>query len=152
MACPHVSGVVALGLSYALKIDKKLDYDEFLAILYSSVNDLDYYIETCSKKAYGVDFNLAYHETCDTVSTILARPSPFCKFLCISFCINSPLVCSRNRGCSMVFEQRPYLVRAASELVVCRFKLHADFSFSCSSNLKDIQLVMTLRWKTILRR
>ena len=58
MACPHVSGVVALGLSYALKIDKKLDYDEFLAILYSSVNDLDYYIETCSKKAYGVDFNL----------------------------------------------------------------------------------------------
>ena len=58
MACPHVSGVVALGLSYALKINKTFDYDDFVAILYSSVNDLDYYIETCSKKANGVSFDL----------------------------------------------------------------------------------------------
>ena len=58
MACPHVSGVVALGLSYALKIGKTFDYDEFIGILYSSVNDLDYYIETCSKEANGVTFNL----------------------------------------------------------------------------------------------
>lgn len=58
MACPHVSGVVALGLSYALKIGKTFDYDEFIAILYSSVNDLDYYIETCTKMANGVNFDL----------------------------------------------------------------------------------------------
>ena len=58
MACPHVSGVVALGLSYALKLNKTFDYDEFVAILYSSVNDLDYYIETCSKQANGVTFDL----------------------------------------------------------------------------------------------
>ena len=58
MACPHVSGVVALGLSYALKIGKTFDYDDFIGILYSSVNDLDYYIETCSKNAYGVPFDL----------------------------------------------------------------------------------------------
>ena len=58
MACPHVSGVVALGLSYALKLNKTFDYDEFIAILYSSVNDLDYYIETCSKQANGVTFDL----------------------------------------------------------------------------------------------
>ena len=58
MACPHVSGVVALGLSYALKLNKTFDYDDFVAILYSSVNDLDYYIETCSKQANGVNFDL----------------------------------------------------------------------------------------------
>jgi subtilisin family serine protease len=58
MACPHVSGVVALGLSYALKIGKTFDYDEFIGILYSSVNDLDYYIETCTKMANGVNFEL----------------------------------------------------------------------------------------------
>ena len=58
MACPHVSGVVALGLSYALKINKTFDYDEFIGILYSSVNDLDYYIETCSKEANGVTLDL----------------------------------------------------------------------------------------------
>lgn len=58
MACPHVSGVVALGLSYALKLNKTFDYDEFIAILYSSVNDIDYYIETSSKLANGVNFDL----------------------------------------------------------------------------------------------
>ena len=58
MACPHVSGVVALGLSYALKINKTFDYDDFIAILYSSVNDIDYYIETCTKNANGVNFDL----------------------------------------------------------------------------------------------
>ena len=58
MACPHVSGVVALGLSYARKIGKTFSYDDFLGILYSSVNDIDYYIETCSKTANGVNFDL----------------------------------------------------------------------------------------------
>ena len=58
MACPHVSGVVALGLSYALQLGKTFDYDEFLGILYSSVNDLDYYIETCTKEANGVTLDL----------------------------------------------------------------------------------------------
>lgn len=58
MACPHVSGVVALGLSYALKLGKTFDYDEFIGILYSSVNDIDYYIETCTKMANGVMFDL----------------------------------------------------------------------------------------------
>ena len=58
MACPHVSGVVALGLSYALKLGKTFDYDEFIGILYSSVNDLDYYIETCTKESNGVTFDL----------------------------------------------------------------------------------------------
>jgi hypothetical protein len=58
MACPHVSGVVALGLSYALKINKTFDYEDFVATLYASVNDLDYYIETCTKKANGVTMDL----------------------------------------------------------------------------------------------
>ena len=58
MACPHVSGVVALGLSYALKIGKTFTYDDFIGILYSSVNDLDHYIETCTKESNGVAFDL----------------------------------------------------------------------------------------------
>ena len=35
-----------------------MTYDEFLGILYSSVNDIDYYIETSTKTANGVDFDL----------------------------------------------------------------------------------------------
>ena len=58
MACPHVSGVVALGLSYALKLGKSYTYDEYLAMVYSSVNDLDYLIETSRKQAYGIDFDI----------------------------------------------------------------------------------------------
>lgn len=41
MACPHVSGVAALGLSYAKKLGKTFTRDEFTAMLLSSVNDLD---------------------------------------------------------------------------------------------------------------
>lgn len=58
MACPHVSGVVALGLSYARKLGKTFTYDEFLALLYSSVNNIDYYIETCTKLNNGVPMDL----------------------------------------------------------------------------------------------
>ena len=58
MACPHVSGVVALGLAYAKKLGKSFTYDEFLAMIYSSVNNLDYYIETSKKKSNGIDFDL----------------------------------------------------------------------------------------------
>ena len=58
MACPHVSGVVALGLAYAKKLGKEYTYDEFLAMIYSSVNNLDYYIETSKKKSNGIDFDL----------------------------------------------------------------------------------------------
>lgn len=58
MACPHVSGVVALGLSYARKLGKTFTYDEFLAMLYSSVNNIDYYIETCTKYNNGVLMDL----------------------------------------------------------------------------------------------
>ena len=58
MACPHVSGVVALGLAYARKLGKEYTYDEFLSMIYSSVNNLDYYIETSKKKSNGIDFDL----------------------------------------------------------------------------------------------
>ena len=40
MACPHVTGVAALGLSYAKKIGKKLTADEFKAKILLSVNDM----------------------------------------------------------------------------------------------------------------
>lgn len=40
MACPHVSGIAALGLSRALDTDKSFTLDEFKAMLLTSVNDL----------------------------------------------------------------------------------------------------------------
>ena len=45
MACPHVSGVAALGLSYALKLNKEgMTRDAFTSMLLTSVNDLEYYL------------------------------------------------------------------------------------------------------------
>lgn len=41
MACPCVSGVVALGLSYAYKLGKKFTRDEFIGMLLTSVGNLD---------------------------------------------------------------------------------------------------------------
>lgn len=52
MACPHVSGVVALALSYAKKIGKTFDRDEFKQIILSSVNDIDQRIAGTSSKTY----------------------------------------------------------------------------------------------------
>ena len=43
MACPHVSGVIALGISYAKKLGKKFSRDEFQSLLLTSVNDMDSY-------------------------------------------------------------------------------------------------------------
>ncbi len=41
MACPHVSGVAALGLSYMKKIGKTCTPEEFKAMLLTSVNDIN---------------------------------------------------------------------------------------------------------------
>ena len=41
MACPHVSGVAALGLAYAKALGKSYTREEFTSMLLSSVNDLD---------------------------------------------------------------------------------------------------------------
>lgn len=58
MACPHVSGVIALGLSYAKKLNKTFTYDDFLALIYSSVNNIDYHIETSKKIISGTEMDL----------------------------------------------------------------------------------------------
>ena len=51
MACPHVSGVVSLGLAYAKKLGKKFTREEFTSMLLTSVNDIDQF---CSgSKTYG---------------------------------------------------------------------------------------------------
>lgn len=44
MACPHVSGVVALGLSYAMQLRKHFTADEFKELLYSSAVPFDEYL------------------------------------------------------------------------------------------------------------
>ncbi len=52
MACPHVSGVLALGISYAEKLGKKFSREEMTSMLFTSVNDLDQYYESGSKNYY----------------------------------------------------------------------------------------------------
>ncbi|MEG1645420.1 MAG: subtilase family N-terminal domain-containing protein [Alistipes sp.] len=44
MACPHVSGVAALGLSYALKLGKTFTAEEFKNMLLASTNDINKYM------------------------------------------------------------------------------------------------------------
>lgn len=53
MACPHVSGVAALGLAYAAQNGKKYTPSEFKALLLSSVYGIDDYF-TGSKRGDGV--------------------------------------------------------------------------------------------------
>ena len=45
MACPHMSGVAALGLSYALKQGKHYTRNEFISMLLTSVNDMERYLD-----------------------------------------------------------------------------------------------------------
>lgn len=44
MACPHVSGVAALGLSYAAQLCRHFTADEFRDLLYSTATDIDPYM------------------------------------------------------------------------------------------------------------
>ena len=41
MACPHVSGVIALGISYAQKLGKSFTREEFTSMLLASANNID---------------------------------------------------------------------------------------------------------------
>lgn len=52
MACPHVTGVVALGVSYALKIGKKFSREEFTSRLLHSANDIDSYLTGSAMKKW----------------------------------------------------------------------------------------------------
>ena len=56
MACPHVSGVVALGLSYAAKLKKHFTVEEIKSLLYDSATPIDEYIKgTKLYKKYVID-------------------------------------------------------------------------------------------------
>ena len=61
MACPHVSGVVALALSYAKQLGKTFTLQEFKQMIMASVDDIDQRIASAGKKTYvGMqDLNLA---------------------------------------------------------------------------------------------
>ena len=56
MACPHVSGVAALGLSYAAKLRRHFKAEEFIAMLYDSATPIDQYMTgTKQYKKYVID-------------------------------------------------------------------------------------------------
>lgn len=52
MACPHVSGVVALALSYAHQTGKKFNRDDFKQMILASTYDIDQKIGSVSSKSY----------------------------------------------------------------------------------------------------
>lgn len=64
MACPHVSGVVALALSYAKKIGKTFDKETFKDMIITSANDLDQRLKGTKTYANGTTLDLAkfYHK------------------------------------------------------------------------------------------
>ena len=51
MACPHVSGVIALGLSYAVEQRRHFRAEEFVDLVYSTATDIDGYFMG-EKKSY----------------------------------------------------------------------------------------------------
>ena len=56
MACPHVSGVLALGMSYAAKLRLHFTAEEFKAMLYDTATDIDSYMKGEKKyKRYVAD-------------------------------------------------------------------------------------------------
>ena len=57
MACPHASGVAALGLSYAKQLGKTFEPDEFRDMVLASVNDLGPYL-VGTKKYWTGSMNL----------------------------------------------------------------------------------------------
>ncbi len=64
MACPHVSGIVALALSYAKKLGKKFDRDVFKDMIITSANDMDTHLNGTKTYANGTTLDLAkfYHK------------------------------------------------------------------------------------------
>lgn len=52
MSCPHVSGVVALGLSYAAQLRKHFKADEFVELMISTATDIDGYFVGEKKSHY----------------------------------------------------------------------------------------------------
>lgn len=42
MACPHISGIVALGMAYAAKLGKTFTREEFVSLLLSSTRNIDH--------------------------------------------------------------------------------------------------------------
>ena len=52
MACPHVSGVAALGLAYAVKPNRHYRAADFVALMKKSVKKLDGYYENGATKTY----------------------------------------------------------------------------------------------------
>ena len=52
MACPHVSGVAALGLAYAAKTNRHYRAADFVALMKMSVKKLDGYYENGATKTY----------------------------------------------------------------------------------------------------
>ena len=59
MACPHVSGVVALGLSYAAQQRRHFTADEFKKLLYETATPIDDYIQG-TKFYYRYAYDLGY--------------------------------------------------------------------------------------------
>ena len=57
MACPHVSGVVALALSYAKQLGKKYTVQEFKQLIMASTKDIDKRISNA-----GADYAKYYHK------------------------------------------------------------------------------------------
>ena len=56
MACPHVSGVAALGLSYAARLRRHFTADEFRQLIYETATPLDSYMTGIKKyKKYVID-------------------------------------------------------------------------------------------------
>lgn len=128
MACPHVSGVAALGLSYAVKQRRHFKASEFVELLKSSTKPLDSWYNTGEVKAY-------YRNHISSRAPLLSRVIEICGqdgagLLDAGMLLNN----IEGNGSDMVVPNMYVAEGAASTLnLACYFVNGENLTYTCTS-------------------